>query len=338
MKPIIIQLVTWNGAKYIPFLFKSLREQKFVDWELFVLDNGSTDGTVALITEELRSLKQKATLIEKKENIGFAPGHNELFRQSISQAKYVVLLNQDMNLNSDFLDKLFYFAESHSDVGAVSGRLMKWAFPEKTNIIDSLGICAFKNHRFVDMNGGIVWDSVDDDVEAVEVFGVSGALPMYRSEALQDVVLEGEVFDEDFFSYKEDVDLAWRLRIAGWTAFSVMDAVTFHDRSASGPSDLSDTSAIKNRKKKSGLANFYSYRNHILMLIKNYHCAGGASVFLQIMWYELKKAVYLCITDTKVFFGGWRDIIRLYSRMCYKRGIIESKRRASLYELEEWFK
>lgn len=337
MTPMIIQLVTWNGEKYIPYLFKSLREQKFQDFELWILDNGSADATVSLIEKELQTFKQPHRLIKKEKNVGFAPGHNELFRESVDTAEYVVLLNQDMMLDPGFLEKLFYFAQAHSDAGAISGRLMKWAFPQKTNIIDSLGLKAFRNHRVIDMNGGEVWRSVDDDVEAIEVFGVSGALPMYRTEALKEVSYNGNVFDEDFFSYKEDVDLAWRLREAGWFAFSVLDAVVYHDRSASGPADLSDRAASKNRKYKSELAKFFSYRNHLMMLIKNYACEGGVRGFVATLWYELKKAGYLVIFAPGTFVKSWAHVLRLLPVMLKKRLMIQKKKEVAAGEIQSWF-
>ncbi len=338
MTPIIIQLVTWNGEKYIPHLFKSLREQKFQDFELWILDNGSIDATAQLTQKELETIKQPHRFIQKEINIGFAPGHNELFRSSLDAAPYVVLLNQDMMLPSEFLEKLFYFVESHPDAGAVSGRLMKWAFPEKTNLIDSLGLKSFKNHRFIDMNGGEEWRSLEDDIKAVEVFGVSGALPLYRTNALRDVLYNEQIFDEDFFSYKEDVDLAWRLREAGWSAFSILDAIAYHDRSASGPQGMSDKAAIDNRKYKSKLVKFYSYRNHILMLIKNYSFEGGVMGFFATLWYELKKAIYLFIFTTRVFVKTWVDVLRLLPIMLRKRAFIQKNKHSAADELDNWFK
>lgn len=334
MKKMIVQLVAWNGEKYIPHLFKSLREQRFQEFELWVLDNGSTDATSALIKKELENFKPATRFIQKEKNIGFAPGHNELFRESVKNAQYVVLLNQDMLLHGEFLEKLYYFVESHPDAGSVSGRLMKWAFPEKTNIIDSLGLQAFKNHRFIDMHGGEDWRNIDDDVEAIEVFGVSGALPLYRAEALADVIFEGDVFDEDFFSYKEDVDLAWRLRAAGWFSFSVLDAVVYHDRSASGPPQLSDVAAAKNRKFKSELAKFYSYRNHLLMLLKNYAGEGG---FFATLWYEFKKGCYMLIFAPAIFAKSVGCVLRFWHKMLQKRAFIRKNRHTSADEMGEWF-
>jgi GT2 family glycosyltransferase len=157
---------------------------------------------------------------------------------------------------------------------------------------------------------------------------------LYRSQAIREVIYNGEVFDEDFFSYKEDVDLAWRLREAGWFSFSVLDAVVYHDRSASGPADLKDSSAAKNRKFKSELAKFYSYRNHILMLVKNY---GGEGGFFATLWYETKKAGYLLVFAPRTFAKGWFDVLRLLPVMLKKRAFIQKKKLVLAEDLGIWF-
>ena len=77
-----INLVVYNGAKYVHSLFASLKKQTFEDWKLFVLDNNSQDQTKELIKKELDNFDIQSKLIENKENIGFAGGHNQLFGQT----------------------------------------------------------------------------------------------------------------------------------------------------------------------------------------------------------------------------------------------------------------
>lgn len=331
-----MHLVSWNGEKYIPFLFDSLRAQIFDDWELHVWDNHSTDSTAEKIAVELLNFNRVNTFTIANENMGFVGGHNALFHNSLqSDARYTMLLNQDMMLDENFIDRLFYFMECHSDVGAASGCLFRWDFPQKTNVIDTMGLHMLKNHRVIEYHGGEEWRDEEERVKAVEVFGVSGALPVYRNDALRDVVYRGEVFDDDFFSYKEDVDLAWRLRLAGWQACTILDAIAFHDRSASGSADLSNRFAASNRSSKSIISNTYSYRNHLFMLFKNIQREEFPSLWPTV-WYELKKAVYLFFCDHVVFWKSWWSFIKLFPKLWEKRVYIIDHRRAEIGEIARW--
>ena len=121
-----VNLVTWNGAKYMPFLFDSLRKQTFTGWTLLVFDNNSNDNTVELIKKELSNFSVQFKVVENKTNLGFAGGHNQAFKAS--DAEYVLLLNQDMYLASDCLEKVVAFLDRHPEAAAASPRLMKWDF------------------------------------------------------------------------------------------------------------------------------------------------------------------------------------------------------------------
>ena len=129
MKKMSVHLVTWNGEKYIPFLFESLRKQSFADWELKILDNGSTDKTVEKIEKEIKSFPVDINFTKGKENLGFAKGHNELNKKNSSE--YFLLLNQDVYLKPDCLEKLAKFTDQNTDIAVVSPRLMRWDFVNK---------------------------------------------------------------------------------------------------------------------------------------------------------------------------------------------------------------
>ncbi|MBF8280892.1 MAG: putative Glycosyl transferase, family 2 [Candidatus Magasanikbacteria bacterium] len=345
---ISVNLVTWNGVKYAPYLFDSLRTQTFHDFELRILDNGSSDGMVAAIKDELSNFPAPHAFTERGENSGFAGGHNILIRSTLvdaAESTYMLLVNQDIILEPDYLEKLVSFMDEHKDVGAASGRLMKWDFPQllggaslaesKTDRVDTLGLRVFKNRRVIDDRSGEVWRH--DVAAPFEVFGVSGALPLYRTAAIKDISINGEFFDEDFFSYKEDVDVAWRLRSAGWRAFIVPDAVAYHDRSAAGPETDKDIDVIKNRRRKSSIANFFSYRNHLLTLIKNEYAANYCRDFFRINWYEAKKKLYLLFFEPRTFWIGSWQILKLLPKMWRKRKVVASKRRMAAKEIRKWF-
>jgi len=315
MSKLSINLITWNGEKYISYLFESLRNQTYKDWELFVLDNGSGDGTVAAIERELKDFSALARLIKNEINVGFAVGHNRAL--AMAESEYVLLLNQDIILAPDYLEKAVAFLEAHPEAAALQGKLFRWNFPSgRTETIDSLGLAVFKNRRVID----IVLDENAD-----EVFGLSGAVPMFRRSALAAIKINGEIFDEDFFSYKEDIDLAYRLRIAGLRSFIIRDARAWHDRAAAAE-----------RVRNSVFVNYHSYKNHLFVLVKNEYCKNLLIDFLPILWYEIKKFVYLLFCERNTL-AALKDVFRLSLKMLGKRKIIKARRKLSAKQIREWF-
>ena len=310
-----VHLVTWNGAKYIPYLFDSLKKQTFKDWKLIILDNGSTDDTVGNMKKELLDFPVEYELVEGKENLGFAGGHNLLFKtNNLKPNIYNLLLNQDMYLMPDCLGKMVKFMDEpgHEHVASVSPRLMRWNFEKcrigesLSNKIDSLGLKVFRNRRVIEKYTGKEWDDKKSKLElsfrthgeAMEVFGVSGAFPMYRRTALEVVAFtDGTFLDESYHSYKEDVDLAFRLRSAGFTSFVLLDTVAYHDRSAAGPEEMGDSKALENKKKQSDWVKYHSYKNHIMTIYKNEYWQNWLLDAVFIKWYELKKFIYFLLFD-----------------------------------------
>lgn len=322
MNKISINLVTWNGDRYIEDCLRSVFAQTYKDFSIIIIDNGSTDRTLEIINESYPHLK----IVKHKENIGFAKAHNQAIHWTKSD--YILCLNQDIVLEPDFLEKAVQFMDSESLVGALTGRLQRLQSGEKTKYIDSTGLKIFRSYKVLDRDSGEV-AKIDEASE--EVFGVSGACPIYRRKALEEVMYQNEYFDEDFFSYKEDVDLAHRLRWAGWQAFYLPSAVAYHDRSVgSEKSEQRGFQIIKNRQKKSKFANYYSYKNHIYFLLKNLPRLSW-SVF----WYELAKFFYILFFETRTV-KGWGEILKNWQKMRNKRKVIMRNKKMEKEDLQKW--
>lgn len=182
-----LHLVTWNGARWLPGLFESLRKMDFrlqpSDFSLLVLDNGSTDGTAEMLKKELPTLPFPYQLIEGKENVGFAAGHNTLFeirekRYERDDSGYVLIFNQDLFFEPDCIGKLVHFLNAHPDAAAVAPRLMRiLALPARgrdparlaskraqgggdnqpSALIDSLGLKKYRTWKVADIAAGHVW-------------------------------------------------------------------------------------------------------------------------------------------------------------------------------------
>lgn len=333
MPRLAVHLVTWNGNKYYPFLFESLKKQTYRDWSLHVWDNASEKfADLAQLTKELG---QPFTFHHSPENIGFAGGHNKLYGQT--QSDYFVLLNQDLVLGPDCLEKLVATLDAQPEVAVVSPRLMKWDFVVQkfTNIVDSMGLRVLRNRRVIELNGGEEWQA---DGEVLRpVFGVSGAMPMFRRSAIKQIEFgPAEFFDNSYQTYKEDVDLAFRLQSAGFKACVVSDTVAWHDRSAAGPRELSDSAAVANKKNQSALIKYHSYKNHLLTLYKNEYWQNLVLDWPWIFGYEFKKWLWYFFRDWSVL-KSHREIWRLRAEMKQKRILIINKRQVSWQKIRLWW-
>ncbi len=307
MAKIDINLVVWNGKKYLPFCIESILKQTFQDWQLNILDNGSTDDSVKYLREHYPNLK----VVALKENLGFAKGHNKLL--SWTNSNYVLCLNQDVILDKNFLNNSLKFLEKKKNIGSLSPKIYHWNFkkldigntiePErarelldigKTDIIDTCGLKIFKNHQIIDIGQGE--KDKEEFQKQKEIFGTSGSCPIYNKKALEKIKIENEYFDEDFFSYKEDIDLAYRLQLAGYKSYFLPQTIAYHDRSIK-----KGTSIIKNRKIKSDWVNQHSYKNHIFCIIKNEFKKNILKCFPYIFFYEFKKLIYILFFEKQTF-------------------------------------
>ncbi len=300
-----INLVTWNGEKYLSFLFESLAKQTNKSWDLIIVDNGSSDHTIAEIERLLPTLGVSYKFIKNSHNKGFAGGHNQAVKESDSE--FFLIINQDLYLASDCVAKMLKFLESHTEVVAVAPRTMKWDFANQkfTNLVDSLGLRVFRNRRVVEIGEGCEYDDVG--VRNQLVWGVSGAIAMFR----RDIVDEfGYFLDENLNSYKEDVDLSYRINLIGRKIFVLHDAVAYHDRTGFGSKHKDDLASIRNKVKQNPLVRYFSYRNHLAVLYKNELWQNFALDFPWILWYEIKKFVYFLLCDRSVLRGLgnlWKD-------------------------------
>ncbi len=236
----------FNGSHHLKTLVAHLAEQTLRDFEIVFVDNGSSDGSVANIEQLAQRHAMPLRVIRNESNRGFAPACN----QGIATATghWLVLLNNDTRPEPQWLEMLVTTATSAPNVGMVASKMLRAAHPEQ---IDSAGIAVDWMGIVWDWRGGQL-DQVNEE-QPVAVFGPSGGAALYARAMLEEI----GGFDEDFFAYMEDVDLAWRARLAGWRCFLQPQARVLHDHSAT----LGHTSPRKR---------FLLGRNKVWLLVKNY--------------------------------------------------------------------
>lgn len=300
-----IHIVTYNAAEHISALVQSMNQQTYKDFIVRIHDNASTDETVSTLHAELQSVRFPYELFAEEENTYFVGGHNHLYSQLSSEEEFLLLLNPDVTLEPDAIERLIAVMDREEEVGACGPRLMQSRDGAVQDTIDTLGLRLWPNRRVTDDKEGLLWSAVKDlyQTDTVQVFGISGACPLYRVAALRAVSADGYLFDPAYKMYKEDVDLAYRLNAAGWQAVTVPDAVGSHVRSTGGAGQLDDRSRATQKKQQPTVARELSYVNHLRNLKKHESLRTLGLDLLAVLWYELKKAVWFLFHEPRVLRG-----------------------------------
>lgn len=264
MDLISLVIINYNNKSYLKRCINSIFNQTYKNLEIIFIDNESKDDSYDYMKEEYPN--EDILLIRNEVNNGYAGAANQGIR--LSKGKYVMILNPDIIMEPDFIEKMHEFIDSDENIGALSGKLLKYDFEndKKLNYIDSAGIIMFRSTRCIDR--GQNEEDLGQYDKTEQVFGVCGAAPLYRKSALEHIAIDDEYFDEDFFAYKEDVDLSWRLNLAGFKNMYYPEAVAYHGRGL-GASKGGIINFIKHRRTQSQFLRGISYRNDILMLWKN---------------------------------------------------------------------
>ena len=220
--------MTHNESRDVERLLPTLFAQTYRDAALVAIDNGSEDGTRASLAAFEKVAPIPMTVVPSRENLGYTGGHNAGIARALEAgARWVLVLNADVVLAPDFVETLLGEAlrSENADVGAFTGKILRADGEElrPTTVLDTVGIRMTPNGRHFDVGSGLPDDGRYD--RPAEIFGVSGCVALFRAEALADVKISTGFFDDDFFVYREDVDLAWRLRGRGWRARCVPSAV-----------------------------------------------------------------------------------------------------------------
>jgi len=318
MAKVSVIILNWNGKRFLKTCLDSLRKQTFKDLETIVVDNGSSDGSVDFVKVDYPEVR----VIALDKNYGFAKGNNIGIEEALKDkdVQYIALLNNDTKVEPQWLEELVKVAESDEQVGSCQPKMLSLANPK---MIDALGILITKNGRAIQDGYGTKDTRQYNQVK--EVFGACAGAALYRRE----VLLQIGLFDEDFFSYYEDVDLALQARLAGWKCMYVPKAVVYHRHSAT----LGKTSPFKL---------YLLERNRYYYIIKNL----PREIVLKFLIKKPKAiavTILRCIKNREFRLLGHYlkanfDSIRNVPKMFEKRKKILSARLIRNEELKKWFR
>ena len=320
-----IIVVNWNAKEYLRDCFQSLRAQTFSNFEVIMVDNGSTDGSVEYVQ---RNFPGWVRILTNARNEGFSGGNNRGIRAA--SGKYVVLLNNDAQADPRWLEELVKVAEENPRAGMLACKIY---LQGGLKIIDNVGHQIYRDG----LNRGRGRLEADhgqyDQME--EVLFPSGCAALYRREMLEEVGL----FDEDFFAYGDDTDLGLKGRLAGWKCLYVPKAIVHHRYSQSS-------------SPYSPLKAFYVERNRVWIAVKYF----PLSVLLESPFHTLLRFFlqgygalagrgaagrfseeYSPLKLLKVLLKAYLSAVKGLPKMWKKRKEIKRWTRVSEGEVRSWF-
>ena len=292
MKQVAVIILNWNGAellrRYLPTVIAGTDA---VIADIFVADNGSTDDSVQVLREEFPGIK----VLKFANNYGFAEGYNLAIGQTMYP--YTVLLNSDVRTPEGWLNPLLDYMEAHPQVGAVMPKLLHDRDDDK-QMFEYAGAAG----GYIDCHGypycrGRVFEELEEDYGQYDdgsksVFWATGACLMVRSRLYQDV----GGLDKDFFAHMEEIDLCWRIRLAGSDLMMVPSSYVYH---------LGGGSLPQGNPRKT----YLNFRNNLLLLHKNLPVDEGKRLlFVR----RLMDTLAFGMAIAKCHFGDAWAIIRAH--------------------------
>lgn len=326
MTTVTVAIVLFDSGPDVVECLSALGAQTVRPDTVVVIDNGSSDDGLALAAATMPA----ARLVRLDENIGFAAAHNRAF--AIAPADVHLVLNPDCRLTAGFLERALGTLDEDERIGSVSGRLLRFRdepgggslVEHPDDIIDSSGMIALRNRRVLDR--GADEPAAGRYVVAEDVFGASGAAAVYRRTMLDDVAVAGEVFDERFFAYREDVDLAWRALLLGWRCRYEPAAIARHRRRVTPERRRSLPASINRR----------SVANRWRMLARNELGAGWRRDGLHILARDVGIVGYAALREQSTL-AAVADVVRDARRLRRWRRDLMRRRTVEPAAMLAWF-
>lgn len=296
-KKVFIGFITYGKmtARYLPYFLPSLKLQTFSNCKIIAVDNTDTgdEDNGKYLFQNYPEVK----VVRSGVNLGFARAFNLMINEALQAgAEYFLALNPDMIFGPTMLEEMVRAIGANDDIAAVQPKILRWDFGanQKTDLVDSYGLVIDKKHRFFDDGQGLT-DRLENN-EIKEIFGFTGAAVLLRLEALKDVAFGQEYFDELMFMYKEDCDLSYRLRLAGWRIVLAPKAIAYHDRSAAIVGQSIAAVAL-NRKNKNKKLKQWSFLNTLILLYKIKKLPFSLRIKLETLCYLIGSVVFAAIFE-----------------------------------------
>jgi GT2 family glycosyltransferase len=243
---ISIIIVNWNGLRWLSDCFGSLSKQNYKNIEIIFVDNASKDESVSWVKKHY----PKTKIIVNKKNLGFADANNVGYRKA--KGKYVLFLNNDTKVTKTFLTELVTVLDRDDQIAGVQSKILLMDHP---NTHDSVG--AYLTPTGVLYHYGFGRKNINKYNKQIDLYTAKGACMMFRKSVLDEVSIQGDIFDPDYFAYFEESDMCHRIWLAGYRIVYAYKSVIYHKMGA--------TSSSMNN----AFIQYHSFKNRIRTYIKN---------------------------------------------------------------------
>ena len=281
-KPIAVIILNWNGARLLKEFLPSVCDYTPSEIaDVIVADNGSTDNSIDVLHNEFPQVK----VIAFEQNYGFAEGYNRAI-DACSKYKYTVLLNSDVKCTKGWLEPLYEHCEKNPETAACQPKILSFNEPDKFEyagaaggFIDSLGYPFCRGRIF----GSVETDNGQYNTPPIEIMWATGAALFVRT----DVYIKVGGLDARFFAHMEEIDLCWRIHLAGHKIMAITNGCVYHLGGGSLP-------ASNPRK------TYLNFRNNLLLLHKNMPKKDGKRLlFIRRLYDTLAFFMFVAKCDFK---------------------------------------
>lgn len=321
---VAVCIVTHNSAADLPVCLESVAALDHRPLELVIVDCASQDGSVDTARHSVSS-ELPLELVPLAENIGYARAMNRAL--ACTKAPWVLSLNPDARPSPSYVSRLFQRVGLHPDlkIGALTGRLTRLRRQGAPVQLDACGMFLSLTWRHLDRGSG-QQDRGQWSTPAELVFGATGAVSLYRREAIDDVAINGDLFASEFHSFREDAELGFRLRERGWEVIYEPAAAAEHGR----------RSLPERRRSMPAEVNYHSLKNRYLLRAYHQDIANFFMTLIPTVWRDLAAFAYVLTAERSslpAYSWLWQNRRRILDR----RRSIQKQRTIGRWELNQWF-